>query len=275
MPEKSPYVYEDIPIGYYDVILREGSPIRRLWHLSKFERVIDSFLPGQNGALLDIGCCAGSFLSLVPEERFGRQVGVDVVRDQIPYASSHYGTPFRRFLHLPTIEHLASLDERFDCITLIEVIEHLRPDEIVRVLDQAAALLKPGGRLHITTPNYASAWPLLEVILNAASDVTYEEQHITCFTHFSMESRLQAIYPAFARLFSVEYKTTSHFITPFLAGLSFRLARRLSRIVPHRRWRHPFGNLVLLSLRRTDAAAVRSTGPLAPPLHAVAATGTP
>jgi len=39
-------------------------------------------------------------------------------------------------------------------------------------------------------------------------------------------------------------------LTPFLAGLSFRAARFLSRLVPHNRWRLPFGNLVLLVARR-------------------------
>lgn len=42
-------------------------------------------------------------------------------------------------------------------------------------------------------------------------------------------------------------KTTSHLLTPFLAALSFRLARYLSRLVPHSRWRFPFGDLILLA----------------------------
>ncbi len=259
MPEKPAYAYDDIPIGYYDTILHTGSPIRRLWHLSKFERVIDSFRPGQNGSILDIGCCAGSFLSLVPEGRFAKQVGVDIVAKNIPYATEHYGTHFRKFIHIESVNQLANFTEQFDCVTLIEVIEHLRPDEICGVLEQAAALLKPGGRLLMTTPNYASTWPVLERILEATSDVTYEEQHITRFTHFNFESRLQEIYPPFAKLFNVEFKCTTHFISPFLAGISFRLARGLSRFVPHRRWHHPFGNLVLISLERTEFV-VASTG---------------
>ena len=37
----SRFDYSQIPLGYYDDITRRGNPIRRLWHLSKFERVID------------------------------------------------------------------------------------------------------------------------------------------------------------------------------------------------------------------------------------------
>src|SRR5262249_40357171 len=54
--------YEAIPLGYYDAILRDGHPIRRLWHMSKFERVLD-YLPREGGhSILDIGCFAGTFL---------------------------------------------------------------------------------------------------------------------------------------------------------------------------------------------------------------------
>ena len=48
----------------------------------------------------------------------------------------------------------------------------------------------------------------------------------------------------------IEIKTTSHFLTPFLAGISYPLAHRLSRLVPHRYWRHPFGNLILFVATR-------------------------
>ncbi len=247
---RSTFNYEAIPAGHYDRILREGSPIRRLWHLSKFERVLD-YLPQREGqSILDIGCFAGTFLSLAGSERFSRQLGVDILPAQIAYANARYGTSFRRFQHVESITHLVSLDERFDCITLIEVIEHLAPDEICELLGHVARTLLPGGKLVLTTPNYASTWPLLEQILNRIGDVSYEEQHITRFTFFNMEHRLRGIYPALHAQFELELKTTTHFVTPFLAAVSFDLAQRLSRVVPHSRWRLPFGNLVLMALTR-------------------------
>ena len=79
-------------------------------------------------------------------------------------------------------------------------------------------------------------------------------QHITKFTYFDIERKLAKLYPPFASEFRVELKTTSHFVTPFLAAVSFRLARFLSRAIPHRHWRFPLGNLVLLVARRCDVA---------------------
>lgn len=237
--------YSRIPLGYYDEITREGNPIRRLWHLSKFERVID-YLPRRPGQrILDIGCFAGTFLAMLDEDHFSYQLGVDILEDQIAYARRHHGAAHRRFEHIAELGGLAAIDDRFDCVTLIEVIEHLRQDEIRVVLEQIARLLRPGGRLVLTTPNYASAWPVLELLINRFSDLSYEEQHITRFTYWNVVRRLGQIWPPFPDRFRLETRTTTHLVTPFLAGLSFERARWLSRAVRHGLWRVPLGNLVL------------------------------
>lgn len=246
----SAYDYTRIPDGHYDRVMREGNGIRRLWHLSKFERVLAQ-LPERSGqSLLDVGCFAGTFLSLADRQRFTRQLGVDVLPAQIDYANRNYGAAHREFRYLKSITALRGLDEQFDCITLIEVIEHLTAVEIEALFGHLARLLRRGGQLVVTTPNYASTWPLLETLLNRFGDVDYAEQHITRLTYFNFERKLRSLYPRLGDEFAVELKTTTHFLTPFLAGLSFELAWKLSRLLPSAHWRMPFGNLVLASLRR-------------------------
>jgi len=250
----SQFDYSQIPPGYYDEVAHGGNPIRRCWHLEKFERVLDCLpaTPGQS--LLDIGCFAGTFLAMLPEQQFCRQLGVGILPPQITYANEHYGTPFRQFQPIASLADLPKLDGPFDCITLIEVIEHLNHDHIRELLAGVASLLKPGGSFVLSTPNYCSTWPILERILNRLSDVSYEEQHLTRFTFFNFWRKLCAICPEASQLFRLQFRTTTHFLSPFLAWVNLDWACRISRTVPHRHWHFPFGNLVLMELVRTDQA---------------------
>jgi len=72
----------EIPIGHYHRVMESGNPIRRAWHLLKFRRVLDAFPPGPGLSLLDVGCFAGSLLSLSDETRFTRQLGVDILPER-------------------------------------------------------------------------------------------------------------------------------------------------------------------------------------------------
>lgn len=245
------YDYGTIPVGYYDRIFRGPKGIRRLWHVSKFERVLDCLPEENGGALLDIGCFAGTFLSTVPRYRFDRQLGIDILPEQIDYATHHHGAPFREFRHA-TVSDVVATGERFDCVTLIEVIEHLERADVTTLLDGIWRVLKPGGRFVFTTPNYGSMWPVIELALNRMSDVKYEEQHITKFSFFNLELQLQSIEPQIWNRFDLQLKTTTHFVTPFMAAFSYELARGLSRALPHQKWRHPAGNLILTVLEKRE-----------------------
>jgi 2-polyprenyl-3-methyl-5-hydroxy-6-metoxy-1,4-benzoquinol methylase len=242
----SSFDYSGIPEGYYQDVVESGHPVRRAWHLQKFERVIECLPRHPGQALLDIGCFAGTFLSLLDETWFSRQVGVDILAKQIEYAQRRFGTAQRRFVYTPNIDALQLNGERFDVITVIEVIEHLRADEIRALIEQAIGLLVPGGKLVLSTPNYTSIWPLLEVVVNRVSDVSYEEQHITKFNSFNAHRKLCRIAPELAKGMELDFKTTTHFIAPFLAPLGLEFSMRLSRLVPHQHWGNPFGNLVLM-----------------------------
>lgn len=242
---------EAIPIGHYHEVMETGHPVRRAWHRLKFTRVLECLPNGPDQSILDIGCFAGTFLSLLPESRFTRQVGVDILPDQIDYANRHFGNKARSFVHTPTVDDISSrVDGLFDYVTLIEVIEHLTPAEIDRVLGQAAKKLKPGGHLVLSTPNYASAWPALELLLNRVSDVSYDEQHITRFTYFNCEKKLRQLSPQLRDSFDLEFKTTTHLLTPFLAVFGVDRACQMSSAIDHRSWKVPFGNLVLVSFVR-------------------------
>ncbi|HEY8710585.1 MAG TPA: class I SAM-dependent methyltransferase [Burkholderiaceae bacterium] len=116
----------------------------------------------QSGALLDVGCGGGALL-----ERM-RDAGWQVVgTEPDPNAAAR----LRDRLGFPvfgSVDELVDRPEQFDLITLGHVIEHV-PDPTA-TLRQLATLLKPGGRLVVTTPNvdglgariFGNAWRGLE-----------------------------------------------------------------------------------------------------------------
>jgi 2-polyprenyl-3-methyl-5-hydroxy-6-metoxy-1,4-benzoquinol methylase len=245
---KPDFDYSNIPAGYYDDIARKRKGMRSFWHWHKFQRIID-MLDQTGGKILDIGCFGGTFLGMIPEEVMREQVGIDILEEQISYASKTYGTGFRKFLLVKDFDNKNFLPSGyFDVVCLIEVIEHLTTAQIMGILDFAHNKLRAGGQLIITTPNYTSLWPLLEIFLNKISDVNYEEQHITRFGYFDAVDKLRSILPDFDTKFSFEYITSTHAFTPYLAAVSFRLAEKISTMISPGKWKIPLGSILILNL---------------------------
>jgi len=100
--------------------------------------------------ILDAGCGLSIWVDLEARRRH-RIVGVDCQADSINACRGLYpGEDYR----LGDMYGLEFADNCFDAVVMREVIEHLRvPEDAVR---EALRVLKPGGRLVLTTPNYDS-----------------------------------------------------------------------------------------------------------------------
>jgi SAM-dependent methyltransferase len=101
------------------------------------------------GQVLDYGCGIGLLANFVPPERY---VGLDV--DDLSLVRARQEFPAHRFFHLSEFEP----DKKFDTLVALAVIQYLPdPEQFVR---WALELLRPGGKVVITTPNPATE-PLL------------------------------------------------------------------------------------------------------------------
>ena len=114
----------------------------------------------------------------------------------------------------------------FDCVTSVELLEHLTEAEGLAHLAEAHRVLRPGGRLLLTTPNYGSLWPLLEWVVNRLGEVSYKDQHIT---HYTRRRLAEAV--AAAGFGEVDCKAFQ-FMAPFAAALGWRLADRIQAWEP-------------------------------------------
>lgn len=112
-----------------------------------------------SGDLLEFGAGTGSLISALLNDGYGGAItGADILprpvglSDRINWIQADLNRP------------LESPDEAFDVIVSTEVIEHLEnPRAIFR---EFFRLLKPSGKLLVTTPNQASIRSLMSLLLD-------------------------------------------------------------------------------------------------------------
>lgn len=215
-PAPEPFDYESVPAGYYDEVFRRHRGMQSKWHHLKFARVARE-LEGYR-RVLDVGCGPGT---LGGNFSAGHDwVGTDLSARQIDYARRTYGPRFYQ-------ESPASVlvDEGpFDAVTMVELIEHLDPLLVDETIGEALERLRPGGRLVVTTPNFNSAWPLVEAVVNRFGEVTYDVQHINKFD----PGRLVAL---LARHGLAQPRAEPYLcLAPFAAALGWRFADRVAEL---------------------------------------------
>src|SRR5260221_6480514 len=182
------YSYDSIPVGFYDQVFQRNRGIQCKWHHHKFRRIVKEI--GGVSKHLDFGCGPGTLVHLLPPGVSA--VGVGIADPQIAYAEKNYASPEKQFIRIDS-SRLPFPDEPFDSISCVEVVEHLELKLTREILTEFIRVLRPGGKLILTTPNYGSLWPLLEVMVNRLSDVSYEEQHITKFKRTSLRALLEEV----------------------------------------------------------------------------------
>lgn len=211
--------YDSIPAGYYFRAMNSGALPQRFWHRNKFLQVLAVVPPGA-GELLDIGCAAGSLAYIASQVRPALRItGVDISEAQIEFANAFVapGVPGARFQSVAP-GPLPFEDAAFDVVTTVELIEHLDRSHCEELAREVHRLLRPGGTWVITTPNYMSHWPLLEILLEARSPVKYGEQHITKFSPRILKKFVEK------HGFKVDFLRKFFVIAPFVSWLGGKLA---------------------------------------------------
>ena len=221
-PDSPPkFAYDSIEWGYYDRVFRRCAGIQSKWHHLKFAR-IRSEMPDYD-MHLDIGCGPGTFIGTLKPAALS--VGVDIAEDQIAYAQGRYGGPNRQFKFFDT-GPLPFEAGTFQVVTIIELVEHLSMKDNLALMREAFRVLQPNGVLLVSTPNYASLWPLVERLVNKFGEVSYAHQHITRFHRSSLDELMQQA--GFCHTRVEPYQL----ISPFVACLNWKLADVVCRLEP-------------------------------------------
>jgi 2-polyprenyl-3-methyl-5-hydroxy-6-metoxy-1,4-benzoquinol methylase len=136
----------------------------------------------RKGLILDIGCGTGNLLNSA-EKQGWTGLGLEISRYASEYAINKFGVNVKT----GDIYSVEVLNNQFDVVTMIEVLEHMT-DPLIAV-KKAASFLRPGGLLYITTPNFIGIGRLL---LRSKAVGLWPREHLYYFTPKSIARLMQA-----------------------------------------------------------------------------------
>lgn len=131
----------DAYYGYADYLNeRPNIQLRARQLLRRIEQHVE------RGKLLDVGCGMGFFVEMAARSGWDAW-GIDINEHAVAWARQHVGEQ----VSIGTLADLGGIGERFDCITMFDVIEHVAdPRAELRAVWDA---LRPGGLLVVLTPD--------------------------------------------------------------------------------------------------------------------------
>lgn len=148
-------------------------------YVPRLKRMLE--LGGRGGKYLDIGCAGGNLIGHAAKLGWESH-GVELSSAMRERAAMRTGRPI-----------FASLDEvkesglRFDSVTMFAVIEHLEdPSATMR---QVAGLIKPGGMIALSTPNFENPYTLSGALI----DIWFiPPEHISYFNRTTITNCMAA-----------------------------------------------------------------------------------
>jgi ubiquinone/menaquinone biosynthesis C-methylase UbiE len=138
-----------------------GPRARRYMMVRRFREVLEraDLRPGQR--VLDLGC-GWAFGTLWARSLGCRVAGVDLGMDQLRWARGSLEAGAELGLTQANAKALPFPSASFDRVVSVEMMEHVfRPDRS-RVFEEIARVLKPGGRVALSTPNSDSPIEVLK-----------------------------------------------------------------------------------------------------------------
>lgn len=120
--------------------------------------------------VVDVGCGSGRLANALKEYLHGKYLGLDVVADLVEYARTLVVRPDWRF-ELVEGFRIPEQDKQVDFVCFFSVFTHLLHEHSYLYLQEAARVLKPGGKAVISFLEFARQihWPVFEQAVRDAS----------------------------------------------------------------------------------------------------------
>ena len=160
--------------------------------IAKYKSLLEKFNEYQKtGNLLDVGCGSGFFLDVVKQSNW-KGIGTEYGEASVQFCRKKGLDVYEGAIENQTFEK-----EIFDVVTSFEVIEHLSYP--IEHLERIFELLRPGGLLYITTPNFGS---ISRSLLKTKWKVIGYPEHLSYFSAKTLDYSLKLVGFKKIRLFA-------------------------------------------------------------------------
>jgi len=207
--------------AYQHHALHHGPAVQRFWHHSKLMAISRLLPPGEGDLVLDIGSGSGVISNHLAAS--GASVlAIDGNESAIAFARKQYPSERIEF-RLGLVDEYFQAERPLDKAYCLELIEHIHYPQGLQLLGHIRDALRPGGALFLTTPNYRSAWPVIEWVMDHSGRAPQlaGDQHVEFFNPGKLgEIMIEAG-------FEVQYLGTKCGLAPWVAPLSWGLAEKL------------------------------------------------
>lgn len=202
-----------------------GKAPQRFWHYAKLKEAETVLEIKEGDNILDVGCGSGLFSHFLANHKGTHVTAIDANATAIEFARNKYSNSNLEF-KLGLLDELNLPHSSFDKIVFLEVIEHISHEQGKQILKTFNDLLKPGGKLVISTPNRKSLWPLIEWTFDVFKVVPNlgEEQHEHLYAGKELEQIGKQVGLA------LEKKNTINTFAPWLALLNWNLALAIHKL---------------------------------------------
>lgn len=186
--ENMKFDYDTIQKDYYREVIRANNA-RSRWHIEKFTSAKNASKEQISG-VLDVGCGPGVFLeyfdSNIP------RIGFDIAETQLE--AGREAVPGAKFIS--NKDTLSEFAMDVSHIYSIELIEHISESEFNELMDVISEIINlrqeknKNTSVVITTPNYSSLWPLIEIFVDLITKMDYRTQHISKYTPHKLQNAI-------------------------------------------------------------------------------------
>jgi SAM-dependent methyltransferase len=163
-------IYDRYASSFREVGREFNALAAKRWGKS-YDYYFRNWLPQRkDAAILDLACGSGQLLYFFKQHGYTNLKGMDISPEQIKIAQQVVPD----VVEGDAPDFLKGHPESFDLITGLDIIEHFFKDEVIELIGDCHAALKPGGHLILQTPNAGSPW---------VGTVRYADfTHELCFT---------------------------------------------------------------------------------------------